>query len=92
MLSVLILHTLNHGYFSIRSLPENVNIIFSAIPYQTEELEAKLVGDIVIYSPIKTDQCWYAPLPCTPIVNDQLRPRGDKLQSGFRIAEREIAR
>jgi hypothetical protein len=92
MLSIMILHILNHGYLSIHSLPKNVSIIFSTIPYQTEELKAKLVGDIVIYSPIKTDQCRYIPLPCTPVVKDWLRPRGDKLQSGFRAAQAKAVR
>jgi hypothetical protein len=92
MLSMLILYILNQSYISIRSLPKNVNIIFSTIPYQTEELEAKLVGDIVIYSPIKTDQCWDAPLPCTPILNNQLRPRGDSVAAGFRRVQTEAIR
>jgi len=61
-------------------------------PYPTEELQSKLVDNIVIYSPIKADQCWDAPLPCTPILNNQLRPRGDSVAAGLRRVQTEAIR
>jgi hypothetical protein len=92
VLPILILYILYHGYLSIQLVPKDKNFLFWPRPYPTEELQSKLVDHIVVYSPIKTDQCWDAPLPCTPILNDQLRPRGDSVAAGFRIIRTEPTR
>ena len=86
MLSILLVYILNHVFLSIRYLPKNANILVLPAPYPTMALETKIIDNFVFYFPITTDQCWYAPLPCMPVLNDGLQLRGTSLQEGFRIA------
>jgi hypothetical protein len=93
VLFVLNVYLLGHCYFSSRylrvhvHLRRNVDVLVSPLPYPTEKLWSARVGSIVVYGPSKTDQCWYAPLPCTPILNAHLELRGDGLRSGFKISD-----
>ena len=86
MLAVVLIVLLQNGYMSIRDMAGTADIIFRPAPYPSEELSTKLIDNTVFYSPTKTDQCWYAPLPCTPIFQKKLSLRGSGLESGFRIA------
>jgi len=40
-----------------------------------------------IYTPAQGDECWDAPLPCTPYFRSQLRLRGKSLSEGFYLDE-----
>ena len=86
VLAVILLFLLHHGYQSIRNMPRSADMVFKPAPYPSPELYTKIIDNAVFYSPMKTDQCWYAPLPCTPIFQDKLSLRGSALESGFRIA------
>lgn len=43
------------------------------------------IDNYIIYTPIGTDQCFGAPIPCTPIILPNLQLRGKTLQEGFRL-------
>ena len=46
--------------------------------------EKKTDSGLMVYIPLKGDQCWDAPLPCTPYFNSELRLRvPGKITSGF---------
>jgi hypothetical protein len=48
---------------------------------------------LVVFIPQRTDQCWDAPLPCTPYFNDRLRLRiPGNLASGFTVSVPPAAR
>jgi transposase len=91
MLAVLTLHTLNQSYISIQATPKMTSVFFSPVPYPTEELWSERIGNIIFYG-ARTGDCWDAPLRCIPILNDQIHPRGDNLESGFRITRTEAVR
>jgi hypothetical protein len=42
---------------------------------------------LTIYTPAQGDECWDAPLPCTPDFRPQLRLRGKSLSEGFYLDE-----
>ena len=86
MLLVVLIVLLQNGYLSIRDMAGTADIVLKPAPYPSEELSTKIIDNTVFYSPTKTDQCWYAPLPCTPIFQKKLSLRGSGLESGFRIA------
>ena len=86
MLVVVLIVLLQNGYLSIRDMAGTTDIVLKPAPYPSEELSTKIIDNTVFYSPTKTDQCWYAPLPCTPIFQKKLSLRGSGLESGFRIA------
>jgi len=50
------------------------------------DLTYKKARNVVVSVPIKGDQCFAAPIPCTPYFNPNLQKRGNSLQDGFRIA------
>lgn len=86
VLALVMFYIVSNAYLSVRSVPSTFDIVLSPVSYPREKLSSKRIGKIVIFSPSGTDHCWDAPLPCTPILNDHLRARGDDLESGFRIA------
>jgi len=46
--------------------------------------ERRTASGLVVWVPVDSDQCWDAPLPCTPSFNPRLRLRWpDELGSGF---------
>jgi hypothetical protein len=57
---------------------------FSPFPQsETKILETR--SGLEVRVPVKGDQCWDAPLPCTPYFNNELELRKkENLQSGFR--------
>jgi hypothetical protein len=57
---------------------------FSPFPQpETRILETR--SGLEVRVPVKSDQCWDAPLPCTPYFNNELELRKkENLQSGFR--------
>jgi hypothetical protein len=50
------------------------------------DVKYEVINGVEIYNPTKGDQCWNSRLPCTPILNNNLVLRGDKLHDGFRIS------
>jgi hypothetical protein len=42
------------------------------------------VGNTQLYRPARGEQCWAAPLPCTPYLNSAIARRGPSLKDGFR--------
>ncbi len=60
-----------HGWQEIRSVPLKENITKTGL---------------LIYTPANRDQCWDAPLPCTPFWNENLQlRRPSDLSSGFMV-------
>ena len=46
--------------------------------------EQRTDSGLIVYVPVEGDQCWDAPLPCTPYFNSGLRLRvPGKIASGF---------
>ena len=45
---------------------------------------------LTIYTPAQGDECWDAPLPCTPYFRPQLRLRGKSLSEGFYLDESTV--
>jgi hypothetical protein len=43
------------------------------------------LGTLRIYRPVTGDQCWSAPLPCTPLLYERIVGRGSSLRDGFRV-------
>jgi hypothetical protein len=86
MLAVVLIVLLQNVYMSVRDMAGTEGIFLKPVPYPSEELFTRIIDNTVFYSPTKTDQCWYAPLPCTPIFQKRLTLRGTGLESGFRIA------
>lgn len=91
MLSILILYLALQSYRSIRVLPKTTDILWAPVPYPIESLWSERLGNRVFYGAM-TGFCWDAPLPCTPILNRRMRPRGDNLESGFRIDQTKAVR
>ncbi len=84
MLVVVLIVLLQNGYLSIRDMAGTADIVLKPAPYPSEELSTKIIDNTVFYSPTKTDQCWYAPLPCTPIFRRNLvcGEAGSRVDSG----------
>jgi hypothetical protein len=60
---------------SVRAVPQLAEP--PVVPHQT-------FSGLTIYVPVETNQCWNAPLPCSPYFNDTLRlRRPNELRSGF---------
>jgi hypothetical protein len=52
------------------------------------DLIRRITGSgLTIYTPAQGDECWDAPLPCTPYFRPQLRLRGKSLSEGFYLDE-----
>jgi hypothetical protein len=51
--------------------------------YPAAEVASYPLGQFDTSTPATGNQCWYAPLPCTPTPNPDLRMRGASLQEGF---------
>jgi hypothetical protein len=51
--------------------------------YPSAAVTARTLSRFDTNMPTKGDQCWYAPLPCTPTHNPEVRMRGASLQDGF---------
>jgi hypothetical protein len=52
------------------------------------DLMRRITGSgLTIYTPAQGDECWDAPLPCTPYFRPQLRLRGKSLSEGFYLDE-----
>jgi hypothetical protein len=58
-------------------------------PYPKIQSVERQLGEQTIRIPKEGDQCWDTPIPCTPRVDTDLRPRGDSLASGYRILAKD---
>ncbi|HTD17531.1 MAG TPA: hypothetical protein VK673_20265, partial [Chthoniobacterales bacterium] len=45
---------------------------------------------LMVYTPVRGDECWDAPLPCTPYFRPQLKLRGKSLSEGFYLDESAV--
>jgi hypothetical protein len=55
------------------------------------DLIRRITGSgLTIYTPAQGDECWDAPLPCTPYFRPQLRLRGKSLSEGFYLDESAV--
>ena len=45
---------------------------------------------LTVYTPVRSDECWDAPLPCTPYFRPQLKLRGKSLSEGFYLDESAV--
>ena len=54
-------------------------------PYPERPLRTLGRGKL-LYAPERGDQCWDAPLPCTPYPDRTIERRGRRLERGFRRA------
>jgi hypothetical protein len=91
MVAILVLYVGYKTYISLHVLPKSMAILRSPVPYPIEPLWIEHIDEVVFYG-AQTGYCWDAPLPCTPILKPQIRPRGKSLASGFRIAQGEPTR
>ena len=55
-------------------------------PYPERPLRTLGRGKRLLYAPERGDQCWDAPLPCTPYPDRTIERRGRRLERGFRRA------
>ncbi len=53
------------------------------VDYPEAQTETRELGNFTVSMPRRGDQCWYAPLPCTPIHNPEVNMRGSGLEDGF---------
>ncbi|GAP15967.1 hypothetical protein LARV_03762 [Longilinea arvoryzae] len=51
--------------------------------YPAAQVEVRRLGGFDVNMPAAGNQCWYAPLPCTPNHNPEVHLRGQSLQAGF---------
>jgi hypothetical protein len=74
--------------FAIKD-PHRIEIVSSSGWYPTKTIpliQRETSSGLVIFTPEQGNQCWDAPLPCTPYFNDSLRLRiPGKLASGFTV-------
>lgn len=85
---------------------DNFNLLHSAVNYLKKELTISTSGyqpvkkvplhtkytksGLMVYMPVKGDQCWDAPLPCTPYFNENIRLiKQNDLSSGFTVSDPE---
>jgi hypothetical protein len=55
------------------------------------DLKSAITGSgLTIYTPAQGDECWDAPLPCTPYFRPQLKLRGKSLSEGFYLDESAV--
>jgi len=55
------------------------------------DLRRAITGSgLTIYTPAQGDECWDAPLPCTPYFRPQLKLRGKSLSEGFYLDESAV--
>ncbi|HVF61344.1 MAG TPA: hypothetical protein VNJ70_16165 [Thermoanaerobaculia bacterium] len=45
------------------------------------------LGGLPLHGPVRNDQCWHAPFPCTPTPDTRLQLRGPGLADGFRSTD-----
>jgi len=91
MVTILVLYIGYKTYVSLHALPKSMALLRSPVAYPIEPLWTERIDGVVFYG-ARTGFCWDAPLPCTPILKPQIRPRGKSLASGFRIAEGDSTR
>jgi hypothetical protein len=82
---------LSYGWFIVTVVKESRAITIKAYsgwaPIKAASLERKVTtSGLVVFVPQTGDQCWDAPLPCTPYFDPDLRLRSQgKLASGFTV-------
>lgn len=54
------------------------------VDYPVVEVTTQTLGGFTASRPVIYDQCWYTPLPCTPINNPEVHMRGKSLGDGFK--------
>jgi hypothetical protein len=84
LLALLLVYVGRQDYVAARSVSMR-GIVLAPQVYPREPLWSQRIGSIVVNG-ASTGFCWDAPLPCTPIISELLRARGDTLASGFRRA------
>ncbi len=57
--------------------------LFFPLTYPSVKVHLEPSANFAVYIPDSGDQCWYAPLPCTPRVEENLRLRDGSLKGGF---------
>lgn len=57
--------------------------LFYPTPITKPEIKIETVNGIKYFIPVKTDQCYNAPLPCVPGTSPSVFPRGPELKNGF---------
>jgi hypothetical protein len=60
-------------------------------PYPPPVVHLEQVAGLPVYVPDTGDQCWDAPLPCTPFPGVGFRMRGPTLQHGFTMIPEDTA-
>jgi hypothetical protein len=55
------------------------------VPPPSVETRSVALGGLSIRLPVTGEQCWDAPLPCTPRLDPEVVPRGATLAAGFRV-------
>ena len=83
--ALIVLYAVNQLLVHLGQTPLDADLLVRPAPLPQPVLETRSVDGATLHFPVTTDQCWDAPLPCMPILNEGLQPRGPTLQEGFRI-------
>lgn len=71
------------GVFKMRSPSYFLPILIQPTAYPAVEVRSERLGNFDVSMPVVLDQCWYAPLPCTPLHNPEVNLRGSSMAEGF---------
>ncbi len=82
LMAAAILILLFYQAYGVYKLHSQVRWLLPA-DYPSAAVAPRTLGRFDANMPISGDQCWYAPLPCTPTHNPEVRMRGATLQEGF---------
>lgn len=72
--------SISYGQSAAR--PQTLRLAWPA-PLPTIEVQTYAINNVSLFKPVGKNQCWTAPLPCTPELNDAIRLRGTGLHQGF---------
>jgi hypothetical protein len=83
--SILALLILYYGQGTYKQLRASGLREIAVIPrdYPVVELRTEKLGNFEVSMPVQLDQCWYTPLPCTPMHNPEVNLRRTSLADGF---------
>jgi len=65
----------------VLKLPASSYPVINTTPLMTQ----RTASGLAVLVPLQGDQCWDAPLPCTPYFDEKLRLRGEDIRQGFSV-------
>jgi len=83
LIALLVLAYYGQGLYKVGTPDHIREILILQEKYPIPEVRRERLGNFEVSMPVSLDQCWYAPLPCTPIHNPEVRMLGGNLGDGF---------